>query len=384
MNVFQSLTKVLSDNNKHLHSSDVTEPAKFDGQDSQWDDWYLQLRTYFEAKGWLSTFEHPTGPGTVGFDLEVNKKIYHKLLALCRKGTAATYVTKAANFNGWEAARCLLDRYKGFSKQRQRSLCQLIEQLRHTHGTNMSRHIDRFERICGQMAHNNPDKPPTEEMKIDWFMDSVTEKTYDSVHTACTDKLLDGGLTFAKVTKLYTHRCFQRYPHFQLDDDLEHPTKTISNNSNSYHDGRRDNGKGKGSGRGRLPQPNSGGRGRTRTPYNRSLSRSPHKGKGKGKSKSNTPRDKGKSPYRTPTGDRTQTGTPHKAKETCSYCGGNHNDDESLLMFDFCSLTCPRSLDSGILFSFSYSHVPGPESYGIAPVTAHAGPVTVLLSRYQL
>jgi hypothetical protein len=60
MTVFQSLTKVLSDNNKHLHSSDVTEPATFDGQDSQWDDWYLQLRTYFEAKGWLSTFEHPT------------------------------------------------------------------------------------------------------------------------------------------------------------------------------------------------------------------------------------------------------------------------------------------------------------------------------------
>jgi hypothetical protein len=38
MTVFQSLTKVLSGNNKHLHSSDVTEPAKFDGHDSQWDD----------------------------------------------------------------------------------------------------------------------------------------------------------------------------------------------------------------------------------------------------------------------------------------------------------------------------------------------------------
>ena len=38
MTVFQSLTKVISDNNKHLHSSDVTEPAKFDGHDSQWDD----------------------------------------------------------------------------------------------------------------------------------------------------------------------------------------------------------------------------------------------------------------------------------------------------------------------------------------------------------
>ena len=35
LSVFQSLTKVISDNNKHLHSSDVTEPAKFDGHDSQ-------------------------------------------------------------------------------------------------------------------------------------------------------------------------------------------------------------------------------------------------------------------------------------------------------------------------------------------------------------
>jgi len=214
LNVFSSLTQVLKDNNKHLHSSDISEPTKFDGTDSHWDDWYLQLRTYLEAKGWLATFEHPTGPGTAGFDLEINKKIYNKLLALCRKGTAATYVTKAANFNGWEAARCLIDRYEGYSKQRQRSLRQLIEQLRHVHGTNMSRHIDRFERICGLMAHNNPTKPPTDEKKIDWFLESVTEKTYDSVHTTCTDKLLDGDLTFAKVIKLYTHRCFQRYPTF--------------------------------------------------------------------------------------------------------------------------------------------------------------------------
>jgi hypothetical protein len=161
----QQHTKVLKDNNKHLHSSDISEPTKFDGTNSNWDDWFLQLRTYFEAKGWLETFEHPTGPGTVGFDLEINKKIYNKLLALCRKGTAATYVTKATNFNGWEAARWLIDRYEGLSKQRQHSLRQLIEQLRHVHGTNMSRHLDRFERICGLMAHNNPTKPPTDEKK---------------------------------------------------------------------------------------------------------------------------------------------------------------------------------------------------------------------------
>ena len=163
VNVFKSLTKVLADNNKQLHSNDVTDPPKFNGQDSHWDDWYLQWRTFLEAKGWLSTFEHTTGPGTVGFDNEINKKIYNKLLSLCQKGTASTYVTKAANFNGWEAAKYLLERYEGFSKQRQRSLRQLVENLRHIHGTNMSKHIDKFERICGQMAHNNPTKPPTEE-----------------------------------------------------------------------------------------------------------------------------------------------------------------------------------------------------------------------------
>ncbi len=55
------------------------------------------------------------------------------------------------------------------------------------------------------MAHNNPTKPPTEEQKIDWLLDSVTEKTYDSVHSTCTDKLLFvGDLTFAKVLKLTT------------------------------------------------------------------------------------------------------------------------------------------------------------------------------------
>ncbi len=57
MSVFLSLTKVLSDNNKPLHSSDVTEPAKFNGSDSQWEDWYLlvhNLRTrYWSWHHWI-------------------------------------------------------------------------------------------------------------------------------------------------------------------------------------------------------------------------------------------------------------------------------------------------------------------------------------------
>ena len=138
LSVFQSLTKVLKDNNQHLQSNDVTEPTKFNGLDTQWDDFYLQLRTYLEAKGWLDTFDHKTGPGTPGFNTEINKKIYNKLLALCRKGTAGTYVTKAASSNGWEAGKYLIERYEGFSKQRAHSLQNLIENIRHIHGTNMT------------------------------------------------------------------------------------------------------------------------------------------------------------------------------------------------------------------------------------------------------
>ena len=106
--------------------------------------------------------------------------------------------------------------------------------------------------VIGLMAHNNPSKPPTKEEKIDWFLASVTERTYESVHTACTDKQLEGTLTFAKVIKLYTHRCFQRYPHFQLDDlDATDSTKPLSNNANSTFI-RSPKGKGKGQGRGRT------------------------------------------------------------------------------------------------------------------------------------
>ncbi len=129
----------------------------------------------------------------------------------------------------------------------------------------MSKHIDRFEKICGQLAHNNPNKPPTDEQKVDWFLDSVTEKTYDSVHATCTDKLLDGDLSFAKVIKLYTHRCFQRYPHFQLDDLESDIKKPVSNNYASIENSRE---REKGKGRGRTQTGDKGkGRGRNHNRY---------------------------------------------------------------------------------------------------------------------
>ncbi len=315
----------MQNNNDHLQSSDVSEPSKLNGLDTQWDDFYLQLRIYLEVKGLLVTFEHPHGHGSPGFDNEMNKKIYNKLLTLCRKGTAATYITKAALSNGWEAARYLLDRYEGFSKQREKSLRNLVDNLHHVNGTNISRHVDRFEKICGLMAHNNPSKSPTEEEKIDWFLASVTERTYESVHTSCTDKRLEGTLAFAKVIKLYTHRCFQRYPHFQQEDlDATDSTKPLSNNANSTFI-RSPKGKGKGQDRGRTtPHRPDLSRDRSRPRHSSSRPSRPSTPKECGKVKpsghrgSPAPNDNRKPKEvafaKTPTGD------------PCSYCGRtNHN-----------------------------------------------------------
>ena len=188
----------------------------------------------------------------------------------------------------------------------------------------MSRHVDKFERICGQMAHNNPTKPPNEEQKIDWFLDSVTEKTYNSVHAHCTDKLLEGDLTFSKVIKLYTHRCFQKYPHFQVEDIDNTHTKTVSNNTTTVrrsHD-KGDKGKGRsshGRGRGRDRQPRFSHSRNSSTSRDNSThrkvkgtgNRHPTKGKGKGKDSSSTSRT---------------NGTRQPKLDPCSYCGGaSHN-----------------------------------------------------------
>ncbi len=98
-----------------------------------------------------------------------------------------------------------------------------------------------------QQPKQTTHRRPTDEDKVDWFFASVTEKTYDSVHASCTDKQLDGTLTFARVVKLYTHRCFQNYPHFQLDD-LTSDKKELSSNATSFRT--TEKGKGRGSGKG--------------------------------------------------------------------------------------------------------------------------------------
>ena len=46
---------------------DIAMPPKFKGEDTKWESWYKQLRAYLQAKGWLSTFDHPIGGGATDF-----------------------------------------------------------------------------------------------------------------------------------------------------------------------------------------------------------------------------------------------------------------------------------------------------------------------------
>jgi hypothetical protein len=107
----------------------------------------------------------------------------------------------------------------------------------------MVKHIDLFEKLCGQMAHNRPLQPPSEEQKIDWFLDTVHERTYESVHATCVDQHIEGILTFAKLVKMYIHKCFQKYPQFQISEIDPKAASQLQNNANHLHKGGR---KGKG------------------------------------------------------------------------------------------------------------------------------------------
>jgi hypothetical protein len=250
LNIVQQLAKAMRETN----TTDTTEPTKFSGEDHHWDEWNFQLRSYLAAKGWLATYDHPTGPGTPGFDQAINQKLYNKLTMLCTKGTAITYLRKAAEFDGWGAGQQLRLRYHGFSKQRGKTLKTTIENIRHVlvHGTNITTHIDLFEKLITQISYNDPLHPPSEEQKIDWFLDSVTERAYDSVQATCSAENIEGKLTFQKMVKLFTHKCFQRYPDFHIHE-LVNPTSkdksTLTNNSTTIMNrGRHGNGRGRGKG----------------------------------------------------------------------------------------------------------------------------------------
>ncbi len=148
LKLFSNLANALKDTSK----TDVNLPPKFYGDDDKWEGWYKQWRAYLQAKEWLTTADHPEGPGAKDFNVSVNSKIYNTLINLCQKGKAMTYIKQAAEFDGYGANKQLLIRYDGFSKQKLQSLKKCVEAMRHVSGTNISTHIDKFEKICGRMV----------------------------------------------------------------------------------------------------------------------------------------------------------------------------------------------------------------------------------------
>jgi hypothetical protein len=149
---------------------------------------------------------------------------------------------------------------------------------------------------------------PEQEEKIDWFLASVHERTYEAMHAHCINLQLQGTLTFAQLIKLYTHQCFSKYPHFQVED-LTKGEKYTMNSTRFQGKGKRrqhetynrdargnyrkhDHGKGKG-----RPQ-NQGNRRQhhedTRNKFTQNATQSKGKGKGQGKGKGKYGSEKGK------------------------------------------------------------------------------------------
>ena len=280
-NLMSSMGNIL----KYSKKEDTTELPKFQGGDSQWPKWYQLLRAYLQARGWLTTFDHPIGPSTNGilthdFDTDINSLIYQKLQAKCFEGTASTYVRMAAEFDGHGAGAHLKKRYNNSSPQQLESYILLAKGHRHTSGTSMPLHIDQYEAILGYM----PDcgKIPTNTERIDWFLPTVTEEIYASAKAMCLTQKIQGTLEWGDMVLLFNHTCFARYPHFQIAE-LQ-TGKKLTQNSLSAHttkcalhpDGNHTTADCKKLRQIQLQTNTSGGRGS-------------NKGKGKGKGKSKRP-----------------------------------------------------------------------------------------------
>ncbi len=155
---------------------------------------------------------------------------------LCGRGNALTYVQSAAEFDGHGADQQFLTRYDGFSKQRNTALRKLIANLRRTSGTSITDHTDLFEKLCGQITSSG--QPPTDEEKLDWFLDSVTEPIYEYTKQNCKHLKLMGTLTYAVMANLYKLTCFEKYPHFHVKAQTASDKMLINNALNSHSPGR--------------------------------------------------------------------------------------------------------------------------------------------------
>ncbi len=320
LKVLNHLATIVTDNRT---ASDVSEPPKFSGRTEDWDTWYQQFRTYLKAKGWLDTFLHPTGPGTPGFNQGINEKIYNKLTILCGMGYALTYVRSEAEFDGHGAGQKLLARCDGFSKQRNTALRKLISTMKHTSGTSITDHTDLFEKLCEQIISSG--RPPTEEEKLDLFMDFITEPIYEYTKQHGKHLRLLGTLTYP--VNVYKLTCFEKYPHFHVKSQNGMDGKSLTNNSLNTSHGR-GRGKGKGQGRNR-DQERDKGRGDRQSKGN-------SKGQGRNQSNTTKSRGRGNSQKRWGNAGKRQDGEKSKEKTqvkwkkgTCSYCDkpGHFNRD---------------------------------------------------------
>ncbi len=236
---------------------------------------------------------------------------------LCAKGTAITYLHKAAEFDGWGTGKQLKLGYHGFSKQRGKTLRNTVENLHHVHGTNITNHIDLFEKLITYT--NVPQRPPSPPYRETTYrlvpgQLSQNEPMTLSRSRACSEGSIEGTLTFNKMVKLLTHKCFQRYPEFQIKELVDSSTKsTVTNSSTTTYDRRgRNNNDEKGKGRGNHSKgTHQRGKKGQRT----------NKGKGTGKGDKGRQKGKGKKTNRPTLSNRTT--------EICSYCHkpGHQNHD---------------------------------------------------------
>jgi hypothetical protein len=227
-----NMSSVLKNNNKSRDS--VTELPKFQGADTQWPKWYQLLRAYLQAKGWLTTFDHPLGPGTAasptpGFDIEINEEIYQKLQYKYWDGTAITYIRMTAKFDGHGAGKQLKERYNKRSPQFLESYKKLAKEIRHVSGTSMPAHVDQFEAILSYMPEYG--YVPTSSDRFEWFLPSVTEGIYASAKTLSLTQQINGALEWGNLVHLFNHTCYQQYPHFQVAELQSHNKSKLSQNS---------------------------------------------------------------------------------------------------------------------------------------------------------
>ncbi len=180
----------------------------------------------------------------------------------------------------------------------------------------MPDHIGLFGKICGQIASSG--KPAAEEEKLDWFIESVNENSYEPVKAHCNSLKILGTLQFAQMIKLYALTCFAKYPQFQLrtsghkdkDGPVVNASSTMDRRGRKGRGGKGKSGHNPGKGRGQSSgKGRGGGRGKGK-------GQRYHKSHGRGH---NTSDEK-------TTADKTKTNTTYNAsspafKGECSYCG---------------------------------------------------------------